>query len=185
MIIGPIEVPMVSMKSPSGNMKERIRFQFDFIAEFWDLAPCVQIQIDDHVAWSGSITTKKSTVEFWHELEFNVPHSIVLQRSNKTPDQCRLLEDGSCLDQYVILNGVIIDDINIQNLIWHRSWYEPDYPKQWQQEQEASGVVLETQVVGETWLSHNGTWHFEFTSPFYQFVINQFQQHDLVTQTIN
>lgn len=168
---------MVSMKSLSGNtnMKEHIRFQFDFIAEFWDLPPCVQIQIDDHVAWSGPITAKKSTVEFWHELEFNVPHAIVLKRSNKHQDQCQLLDDGRRLDQYVIIDHVIIDDIDIQNLIWHRGWYEPDYPEQWRQEQETNGVVLETQVIGETWLSHNGTWRFEFTSPFYQFVINQFR----------
>jgi hypothetical protein len=156
-------------------MKERIKFQFDFSAEFWDLPPCVQIQIDDHAAWSGPITTKKASVEFWHELEFDRPHCIALQRSNKNPDQCRLLEDGSRLDQYVTIDRVIIDDINIQNLIWHRSWYEPDYPELWRKQQQDQGITLETQVIGETWLSHNGTWRFEFTSPFYQFVINQFR----------
>ena len=175
MTIGQGEDAMVSTKLLSGRVKERIRFQFDFCSEFWDLKPHIQIQIDDEITWSGLIESKKSLVEFWHELELNASHSITLRRSNKNADQCCLLENGSLRDQYVILDRVIIDDIDIQNLVWHRGWYEPDYPELWRQEQESKGIVLETQVIGETWFSHNGTWRFDFTSPFYKFVLNQFR----------
>jgi len=83
--------------------------------------------------------------------------------------------NGSRFDQYVILNQVCIDGIDVQNLIWHRSWFEPIYSTVWKQQQIDAGVALEEKIIGETWLSHNGTWKFEFFSPFYKFIISQFE----------
>lgn len=156
-------------------MTETIKFQFAFVSEFWDLPPSVEIYIDQDLVYQGLVDNKKQTIEFSKTLELGCPHTISLHRGNKLPGQCVLLSDGSRKDQYLIIEQVKIDNIDIQNLIWHSCWYEPAYPKQWQDEQLAKGHSLESKITGETWLGHNGVWKFEFTSPFYQFVIDQFR----------
>lgn len=144
-------------------------------AEFWDQPPYVDISIDQVPLWTGPVNLKNQTIKFAHTLECNQLHTITIRRYNKTDDQCVILNNGQRQDQYLIINQVIIDEIDIQNLIWHRSWYEPEYPELWAREQQAQGIKLEPKVIGETWLGHNGSWHFQFTSPFYQYVINQFR----------
>ena len=114
------------------------------------------------------------TVEETVELELNMPHVLQIHRYNKSDDQCVTIE-GHKKDQYVIIDNVIIDGIDVQNLIWSRGWYEPEYPVLWASEQAQAGIELETKVLGETWLAHNGIWNFVFSSPFYKFVISQFE----------
>lgn len=154
---------------------ETIKFEIDFTSEFWDLPPLVEISIDNEIKWQGALDQKKYCVAFFSDLMFGQNHHMKIKRSGKNEDQCKLNEDGSRLDQYAIIDRVRIDDLDIENLIWSRSWYEPEYPVLWKQQQEQQGIVLKKQVIGETWLSHNGTWNFIFSSPFYKFVISQFE----------
>jgi hypothetical protein len=155
-------------------MKEKIKFNFNFTSEFWDLPPMVDILINQQIMWTGAIAEKKQAVVFFSELDLNKNYILEIRRYNKDDTQCKISDDGVVKDQYLIVDDVIIDDINIQNLIWHNSWFEPVYPETWALEQTKKGIELEKKVPGETWLSHNGTWYFKFTSPFYKFVINQF-----------
>jgi hypothetical protein len=155
-------------------MQEQINFKFNLTSEYWDLPPKLDISINDQLYWSGAVTEKNQTIEFWANLELHQSHLIAINRYNKFDNQCQISEDGSRQDQYVIINQVIIDNIDIQNLIWHNSWFEPSYPEPWADQQLKQGIVLEEKIPGETWFGHNGLWYFQFTSPFYQFVINQF-----------
>lgn len=157
-------------------MQETIEFNIDFLSKFWDKPPMVEIAIDNQVQWRSSIDKPKLRAEFSTTLDFDKPHQLKIIRSNKTDAQCKISEDGQIKDQYIIIDRVTIDGVDIQNLIWHRCWYEPEYPNLWRQEQESQGVTLEQKVIGETWLSHNGTWFFDFSSPFYKFVISQFRE---------
>lgn len=156
-------------------MQESIQFKFEFQSEFWDQPPIIDICIDQTLLWSGPVNLKKQTIEFTHTLECGQAHTIAIRRYNKTDDQCVILSNRQRQDQYLIINQVIIDAVDIQNLVGHRSWYEPEYPELWAQQQQAQGIELESKVIGETWLGHNGTWYFQFTSPFYQYVIDQFR----------
>lgn len=156
-------------------MQEHIQFEFGFLAEYWDLPPMIDISINNVLVWTGPVGSKNARVLVEHTLDYNQEHLLAIRRYNKTDNQCVILNDGTCKDQHLIIKQVIIDNIDIQNLVWHRSWYEPEYPLAWKQEQELQGVVLESHVPGETWFGHNGTWYFQFTSPFYQYVINQFR----------
>jgi hypothetical protein len=165
---------MEYIKFQNGDMTETIDFQIEFTAEFWDLKPKIDIFVDEDLVWTDYISEKKCRAFFTKTLTLDKNHTLKIDRSNKHDHQCQL-SDNMPKDQYVIIDQVIIDGIDVQNLIWHRSWYEPRYSDTWKQTQVINGVVLEETVIGETWFGHNGTWYFNFTSPFYQFVIGQFR----------
>lgn len=154
-------------------MIEKIKIVIDITCEFWDQPPLVDLIINDTMLGSHRIDSKKYVIEHYAELELEKSHLLKLKRYNKSDDQCTIV-DGNKKDQYIILDRVSIDGIDVQNLIWSRSWFEPQYPELWRMQQEEAGVQLEDKVLGETWLSHNGVWNFEFTSPFYRYVIKQF-----------
>lgn len=155
-------------------MKERINFSIEFISEFWDKAPMVDISIDHVLQISSTLDQSIQTLSFDSDVDFGSNHVLSINRYNKDIDQCRINPDGSRQDQFCIIKKICIDGIDIQNLIWDRGWFEPNYPEPWAQSQRDAGIILEPKVLGQTWLSHNGTWFFEFTSPFYKFLISQF-----------
>lgn len=156
-------------------MKENITFKIHFSTSCWDQPPLVEILIDGSKVHHAELSNGPQAVTFKAICDFDRPHRLSIRRYNKTDDQC-VLENGQIIkDQWTIIERVIIDDIDIKNLIEDRSWYEPDYPLAWKAEQEQKGVTVEPKITGELWLSHNGTWYFDFTSPFYKFVIAQFR----------
>lgn len=155
--------------------KEKILFEIGLAAEFWDKPPHATISIDGVNHWHDDVLAPIANplvVRFWNEFVFPSTHTLSLTRTGKTPDQTQIFHDGSLKDQMLRLMSVRIDGIDIQNIVWHRSWFEPEYPVEWAQQQQDAGVVLETHVRGETWLGHNGTWRMDFTSPFYKFLID-------------
>ena len=153
---------------------ERIKISVDITAEFWDQPPMVDVFIDGICIGQHVIDSKKYHIEHEVLMRLDANHKLQLKRYNKSDDQCKVV-DGEQKDQYIILDRICIDGIDIQNLVWSRGWYEPDYPMVWKQQQELAGTVLESKIIGETWLSHNGMWNFDFFSPFYKFVISQFK----------
>lgn len=154
--------------------KEKISFELCFRSIYWDLPPVVEVLIDSVSICKEPAVNKEHCIKFFRELDFG-QHQLQISRSNKFDDQCKISDDGIMQDQYIVLEKIKIDGIDIQNLIWYRSWYEPDYPKEWAAQQKAKGIDLESKAIGETWWSHNGIWRFDFFSPFYKFVISQFQ----------
>ena len=155
-------------------MIERIEIQINLSGEFWDKFPMIDLILDTDVISRYTINQKKFCIKQIVDLELQKPHRLQLYRYNKFDNQCVIVENKK-KDQYVIIDDIMIDGINIQNLIWSRCWYEPEYPEMWAKQQNEKGIELETKIIGETWLSHNGTWNFDFSSPFYKFVISQFR----------
>lgn len=155
-------------------MQERIKVRIVLTAEFWDSFPMVDLIMDGVTISQHVINQKTYTIEDTVDLAMDHPHLLQIRRKNKSDDQC-IIVDGKQKDQYIIIDEVIIDGVNVQNLIWDRCWYEPEYPETWATQQKNAGVDLESKIIGETWLSHNGNWYFEFSSPFYKFVIGQFR----------
>ena len=156
-------------------MYEQIKIKIELSAEFWDCFPMVDMIVDKDTISQHTVNQKNYTIENTVNLQMDQTHLLQLYRYNKSDNQCVMIDDEK-KDQYVIVNNVIVDGINVQNLIWDRCWYEPEYPEVWARQQKQAGIDLESKVVGETWLSHNGMWNFEFSSPFYKFVIKQFKQ---------
>lgn len=151
---------------------ELINFELVLDSVFWDQPPAVKITIDGEEKFNGPIAHSQ-TIKISHLFKFNQPHVLSLERYNKTPQQCRIKESGELDDQVLYIKQIIIDGIDVRNLIWHNSVFQPIYPKLWAAQQLQQGNTLKQLIIGETTLGHNGTWTFNFTSPFWKFLINQ------------
>jgi hypothetical protein len=98
---------------------------------------------------------------------------LTIVRWNKNSDQCQILEDGSLRDQLLQIHSVTIDGVNIRDIVWTQSKFFPVYPEPWATEQITLGNILETGIIGETILSHNGKWVLGITSPFWQYIFDE------------
>lgn len=154
-------------------MKEDIKFQLDIESVYWDQPAGINVYVDDQLMYSELLRNSQTCIKFDACLNFE-QHILRIERYNKTDDQCVLSADGTMKDQYMVIKRLLVDGIDTKNILLKHSWYEPEYPAAWQRQQEMQGITLETRVLGENWLAHNGIWYFTFTSPFYKFVIKQF-----------
>jgi hypothetical protein len=103
--------------------------------------------------------------------DFAGTHTLEIHRSGKTNDQNRILPDGTYQGQSLHIKQVLLDNIDLRNIVWHSCRFYPEYPEPWASEQRAQNIELESEVIGETYLGHNGVWRFNFTSPIYKFLV--------------
>jgi len=143
---------------------ETIKFELLFKPIFWDKPPHAKILLDNKEYFNDYITD--TTLVSFHETLAFEDHLLEILRSNKTDDQS--VDENK--DQKLLLKEVKIDGINIRNIVWHYSYYVPEYPKLWSLYQKKQGVELEKYVPGETIFAHNGGWNLKFSSPFYQYI---------------
>jgi hypothetical protein len=153
-------------------VSENIFFDILLESTYWNRPPELEVVVDDHVVGQYVIDQPEFHIRFRRVMNFNQPHVLELKRTGKTNNQTRVLADGSYDTQMLCIKTVKLDNIDLRNLVWHSSYFEPEYPEPWATEQRAQGVELETQVPGEMYLGHNGLWRFEFTSPIYKFLVN-------------
>lgn len=151
-------------------MNESIKFEITLVPTYWLSPPMIKISIDSEDKFNGPVIDRQ-TISFTQTLGFNA-HTLKIVRSGNTNQQVRMLSTGEYQGQGVLLEQIKIDGVNIRNLIWTNSYYEPEYPEPWASQQKAQGIELETRVRGETNFSHNGTWTLNFTSPFYKFLMD-------------
>ena len=147
---------------------ENILFEIELSSTFWDLPPRAQILINNISKFDGDINKSPTVIKFYHKLEFKKPQKLIINRYNKTPGQCQDKKD-----QTMSISKILIDGINIENFILSRAIFNPIYPEPWASQQITQGIELETALLGETCLGHNGQWCFNFTSPFWQFLIKE------------
>jgi hypothetical protein len=146
--------------------RENILFEIELRSTFWDQPPRANISINDVCKFDGNIDQNMNAIKFYHELEFDSPQKLIINRYNKTPEQSK---NGK--DQIMYIGKIIIDGIDINNFIMSRATFSPVYPEPWASQQAALGIELESTLLGETCLGHNGQWRFDFTAPFWQFLI--------------
>ena len=147
------------MKNQIGLSQELISFQINAQVKFHSIPPRLAVYINDDCKFEQTLQESSVSIEFEHLLMFDQLYQLRLVRQGKTDQDP---------EQILIIDSVFIDGINVQNLIWSRSQYQPDYPPVWYQQQMALGLTPEKTVTGETWLGHNGEWTMPFTSPFWR-----------------
>lgn len=155
---------------------ETIQFRVILTAQYWDLPPHATISINDVEEFDGAIIGNKDLpqeIVFSHTLEFGKTYQLTIVRYNKNSDQCQILEDGSLRDQLLQIHSVTIDGVNIRDIVWTQSKFFPVYPEPWATEQITLGNILETGIIGETILGHNGKWVLGITSPFWQYIFDE------------
>lgn len=153
-------------------VSENIYFDLYFTTNYWDRPPMVNISVDDSFIGTYTLDQPEHHIRFRRSMGFHQPHTLQIYRHNKDNSQTKFLPDGTLLTQMVQINQVKIDNIDLRNIVWHKSTFEPQYPEPWFSEQVALGQTPEKIVPGEMYLGHNGTWRFNFTSPIYRFLVN-------------
>jgi hypothetical protein len=154
-----------------GLSAEKIPFEISLISSYWKDPPGLEIYIDNLQKFQGLVIDQSTVIKFVHELTFG-DHILQMHRTGKTNNQVRQNENGEIESQDLKINYIKIDGVNIRNLIWTNSYYEPEYPEPWASQQHAQGITLEDRVLGETYFGHNGIWKLNFTSPFYRFLMD-------------
>lgn len=141
-------------------------FQIEILihADYNFIAPVVEVALDENVIFNGKLKIQHTTIISTQTLELEKTHFIKIKRSGKTTD---------CPEQTCKVTDVKIDNISVRDLVYHTGLFYPEYPEPWATEQKESGIKLEYPVFGETIFGHNGIWCFEFSSPFYQYLINK------------
>ena len=147
--------------------QEEIKFEITLLAEYWDKPPIAKIYINDVCKWDGDLSNGSNTITFKDTLNFT-EHTLRIERSNKTDGQHQSDEKTQLLS----LEKLVIDGVNIRDIVWTYSWYEPEYPRLWALMQKKQGNVLEEKILAETNWGHNGNWYLNFTSPVYMHIIN-------------
>ena len=67
--------------------------------------------------------------------------------------------------------NIEIDDISIGNLIFE-GVYTPEYSRKWYEENLIKGITLPKTYKNTKELGYNGLWNFEFSSPFYMWLLD-------------
>lgn len=150
---------------------ETIKFNIHLFAEYWDKPPEVRILLNDKIHFEKKLDKGLNHLTFVETCQFEKPHKLCIQRSGKDNKQVKVDNNGKVLDQYVVLQKIIIDGVDIQNIIQSKSIFEAIYPEPWASQQLAAGFQLEKQAVGVTTFGHNGTWYLNFSSPFYEYLM--------------
>jgi len=153
---------------------EKLKFKLELYATMWDQPPHAEILIDDNSHFKGEITStedKPHVIEFEHELEEGKEYNLIINRSNKGPNQTIVNDKGDILkDQLLHIKHIEIDEIDIGALVYE-GVYTPAYPEPWATQQRDSGVELPESLKNVTTMGHNAKWRFKFSSPFYMWLL--------------
>lgn len=140
---------------------ELIKFKFGFSSTYWNTPPHIEIAIDNTVYYSGHLHKYKMPIEFTVPLTF-ADHILQIKRTGKTLAESRHV-DGEWETQSCSLEHLTVDGINIRNILWSKSTFVPVYD-----ETQAGDPVID----GECIFGYNGTFNLNFSSPFYQYVVD-------------
>jgi hypothetical protein len=152
---------------------ETLKFKLGLYSQHWHKPPVARVLLNGKEYFNGQITASEDDpkiIEFTHELEHDKTYSLDIERSNKNHRQT-VLKDGKIIkDQVLHIKSLEIDEIDVGTLVYE-GVYKPQYPEPWASQQREAGNDLPESLKSVTAMGHNGTWSFEFTSPFYMWLL--------------
>ena len=153
---------------------ENLKFKIELFATFWDKKPTCEVLVNDTSVYNGVVDGSEkepNVIEFKHPCEEGKEYKLILNRQGKNDSQTILNDKGDILhDQLLHIKSIEIDEIDIGTLVFD-GVYQPEYPKQWAAQQRKSGIDLPETIQNVTRMGHNGTWTFQFSSPFYMWLL--------------
>lgn len=151
---------------------ETITFELHLLSEFWNTPPLATITLDGCEYFNGPVAAGSTVIKFTHTCAFGSPHRLTLDRQGKTDSEVLKNSDGTIVaEQFLTIEKIKIDGVDIKNIIWTYSINIPEYPEPWASEYVTAGNILEKEVIGATKFGHNGIWYLDFTSPFYIYIM--------------
>ena len=153
---------------------EKLKYKLELFATMWDQPPHAEILVNDQSCWKGAVegTEDKPTL-----IQFECTHSedadvkFEIKRSNKTNNQTVVNAKGDILkDQMLHIKKIEIDEIALSALVYEGEYF-PEYPEPWATQQRESGQDLRDSFKNVTAMGFNGTWRFNFRTPFYMWLL--------------
>jgi hypothetical protein len=140
---------------------ENLHFEIGLSGTHWGKMPQYSILVDDQVIKTGS-ADKLAMIEFDLEIAEG-PHSLKIRLENKEDTDTVQDSDNKTILKDLLLNieTLAIDNIDISNLRWSKSKYVLDTPA------EVEPGVFKSEYTSCVNMGHNGSWVFDFESPFY------------------
>jgi len=153
---------------------EKLKFKLELWGQYWDQPPEAKILLNDHVHFKGKISGSEKepqVIIFDHELTEGYNQQLVIERMGKTSKQTVVDHAGNIVkDQLLKIKSIEIDEIDIGALIYE-GIYKPKYPEPWASQEKKAGKVLPESFKNVTAMGHNGRWEFQFSSPFYMWLL--------------
>lgn len=137
------------------------RFEFDISASWSTVGPHLTMSIDDVVVANVALKKGNNKICFDHTL-MPGKHRLTIDRQGAT-DQDPM--------QMVVIEKMLIDNLDQNQLILKKSYFCPQYPDAWAQQQRHNGSTLSDMIPFETVLGHNGIWILDLESPFYPYFL--------------
>jgi hypothetical protein len=134
-------------------------------ATWWDEAPKAKISIDDVDLWQG--TVEHDMKQDFRIVTHNHTESVLsIEMYNKQVHQTVCEGDTIIRDQLLKIEQIMINDIDLDYLLFSKSEYWPQYPKHVIAEFAARNETLPCCLQKVTTLGFNGIWQLRFTHPF-------------------
>ena len=140
-------------------MSEEIKIQVRLSSHGWESRrPSARVFVDNHVIHEGVIVAP--TEISWSGTLESGEHRIVVEMYNKNPDDTLTDQEENIISDVLLnIDGVALDDIELERLLWTHSVYRPD----------AQNAPTElTDCVNLGW---NGLWELTFSSPVYLWLL--------------
>lgn len=149
---------------------EKLPFQITLNSSFWKDPPKFEIRVNKELVIDSALKESgvAETFSFSKEVvsDEQTFHSLEIILKDKDKYQTVVEGDKIIKDQLLIIEGLEIDHISLQNVVYEQKYY-PEYNPEYL-EQNSN---LPTYVKNTTTLGHNGRWELLFTSPFYLWLL--------------
>ena len=131
-------------------------------SEWWQQPPKCTVFFNSKKIWDGEIS--KEHVVNIRENETDLPsqNRLLLRMYGKTVDETVVEDNKIVRDQLLCIKKIIINNIDIDHLVFSHGRYWPDYPPHLRQSIPPLPMCLEKIDT----LGFNGDWVFDFESPF-------------------
>lgn len=140
---------------------ENLHFEIGLSGTHWGKLPQFTILVDNQVVKTG--TADQHEIHTFDVELADGPHVLKIRLENKEDGDTVQDEEKQTIVKDLLLNieSLGIDNIEISNLRWSKSKYVLDKPA------EIAPGEFKSEYSSCANLGHNGTWIFEFDSPFY------------------
>jgi len=140
---------------------EQINFSINFSAIYELSPPSFVIFNNNEIIYPSTVVNNNYTANFKINLDNNSEYCLKILRENHDEITSQQLE----------LTLLTADGIDLAKILNH-SKYFPKYPEPWYTQQKEQGVTLPEYQTGSLVWGWNGYWTFNYTTPFYTWLLN-------------
>ena len=139
---------------------EKINFSINFSATYELSPPSFVIFNNNEIVYPSTVVNNNYTANFEINLDSNSEYCLKILRENHDEITSQQLE----------LTLLTADGIDLAKILNH-SKYFPKYPEPWYSQQKEQGIDWPEYQTGSLVWGWNGYWIFNYTTPFYTWLL--------------